>query len=90
MQDLPSSLVTQVVDVQKHVTETSLIVSAVLSPGFVPDDPEYDPKALIDIPLDSVLSKVIDIAVLEWKDVSETEKVYDDTRSIYEKFNRKK
>ena len=83
---IPCSLPASMVTIEKFETETSLIVSSEINTDSTAEDEGEDEEVLLDIPVNESLSRV-EIAVMERQMDDETEKLYDNTRTIFENFN---
>ena len=90
VQELPDTILSKVITMCHCITETSLIASSLFADEQHPyRNSDSDTDNLFDIPVDDNLAE-IEVAVIETNDVEETEKLYDDTRSIVERFNPSK
>ena len=74
------------------ITESSLVASSTTRGQYKHGHPLYDPERdmLFDIPIHEETLKDIEVAVVEPIDTGDTEKLYDDTRNIFEKFDPSK
>ena len=88
VQDLASSVLSKVITMCHCMTETSLIASSLITNKRKPYS-DYDAESadLFDIPVNDENLAGIEVAVLTPNTEEETEQLYDDTRSIVEKFN---
>ena len=90
LKDLPPGFLSRNITMCEYITEASLVASSVKiskklgEVGYHPDS-----EALVDIPVDDEALK-IEVAVIDSSDSQETEKLYEDTRHIYERFNPRK
>ena len=91
VQDLASSVLSKVITMCHCMTETSLIASSLITNKRKPYS-DYDAESadLFDIPVNDENLAGIEVAVLTPNTEEETEQLYDDTRSIVEKFNSTK
>ena len=82
---VPSSLPASVVTLLELKTEKSLIASTDINPE-AEELLDQENEVLLDIPLDDSLADV-EIAVMEQQQHEDTEKLYENTRTIFENFN---
>ena len=88
VQDLASSVLSKVITMCHCMTETSLIASSLITNKRKPySDCDAESADLFDIPVNDENLAGIEVAVLTPNTEEETEQLYDDTRSIVEKFN---
>ena len=88
VQDLASSVLSKVITMCHCMTETSLIASSLITNKQKPySDCDAESADLFDIPVNDENLAGIEVAVLTANTEEETEQLYDDTRSIVEKFN---
>ncbi|CAI8046858.1 hypothetical protein GBAR_LOCUS25911 [Geodia barretti] len=88
VQTIPDDLFAKVLTILDQVTETSLIASSMLHRRLEVSAEDFDPDrdVLFDIPVDENTAEMT-CAVVEMPDDSDTDRLYDDTKSLYEKFD---
>ena len=87
LKDLPPGFLSRSVTMCECIKEASLVASSVKTSMRL-GETGYNPEseALVDIPVDDEALKIT-VAVVDSSDSQDTEKLYEDTKYIYERFN---
>ena len=87
LKDLPPGFLSRSVTLCECIKETSLVASSARANERI-EEPDGNPERedLIDIPVDDEALQ-IKVTVIDSSDSQETEKLYEDTRFIYERFD---
>ena len=87
LKDLPPGFLSRSITLCECIKETSLVASSARANERI-EEPDGNPERedLIDIPVDDEALQ-IEVTVIDSSDSQETEKLYEDTRFIYERFD---